>query len=70
MKLNAKGKLYSKVSKDIVIEQLQSQHNQNICPDKLKFNQNIKETGSFDLIINLGYDQVAQMKLIVDGIEE
>jgi len=69
MKLNAKGKLYSKVSKDIVIEQLQSQHNQNIGPDKLKFNQNIKETGSFDLIINLGYDQVAQMKLIVEGIE-
>ncbi|MBI96314.1 50S ribosomal protein L9 [bacterium] len=70
MKLNNKGKLYSKVSKDIVIEQLKTQHDQNIAPDKLKFNQNIKETGSFDLIINLGYDQVAQMKLIVDGIEE
>lgn len=70
MKLNAKGKLYSKVSKELVIEQLQAQHNQNIGPDKLKFNQNIKETGSFDLIVNLGYDQVAQMKLIVEGIEE
>ena len=70
MKLNSKGKLYSKVSKDIVIEQLKSQHNQNVAPDKLKFNQNIKETGSFDLIVNLGHDQVAQMKIIVEGIEE
>ena len=70
MKLNNKGKLYSKVSKDIVIEQLKSQHNQNVAPDKLKFDQNIKETGSFDLIVNLGHDQVAQMKIIVEGIEE
>lgn len=70
MKLNSKGKLYSKVSKDIVIEQLKSQHNQNVAPDKLKFDQNIKETGSFDLIVNLGHDQVAQMKIIVEGIEE
>ena len=70
MKLNSKGKLYSKVSKEIVIDQLKAQHDQNIAPDKLKFNQNIKETGSFDLIINLGHDQVAQMKIIVEGIEE
>jgi len=70
MKLNKKGKLYSKVSKEIVISEIDNQLKVNLGPDKLKFNQNIKETGSFDLIINLGYDQVAQMKLIVDGIEE
>ena len=70
MKLNSKGKLYSKVSKEIVIDQLKAQHDQNVAPDKLKFNQNIKETGSFDLIINLGHDQVAQMKINVEGIEE
>ena len=70
MKLNKKGKLYSKVSKELVLNGLEEQLNTKVGPDKLKFNQNIKETGSFDLIINLGYDQVAQMKLIVTGVEE
>ncbi len=70
MKLNSKGKLYSKVSKDLVIDTLKTQFNVSIAPDKLKYDQKIKETGSFDLICNLGHDQVAQMKLIVEGIEE
>lgn len=69
-KLNKKGKLYSKVSKEMVLESIQKDFNINLGPDMLKFDGNIKEEGAFDLIINFGFDQVSQGKIKVSGITE
>jgi len=69
-KLNKKGKLYSKVSKEMVLEAIQKDFNINLGPDMLKFDGNIKEEGAFDLIINFGFDQVSQGKIKVSGITE
>ncbi len=69
-KLNKKGKLYSKVSKEMVLESIQKDFNINLGPDTLKFDGNIKEEGAFDLVINFGFDQVAQGKIKVSGITE
>lgn len=69
-KLNKKGKLYSKVSKEMVLESIQKEFSINLGPDALKFDQNIKEEGAYDLIINLGFDQVTQGKVKVNGITE
>jgi len=69
-KLNKKGKLYSKVSKEMVLESIQKDFNINLGPDMLKFDGNIKEEGAFDLVINFGFDQVAQGKIKVSGITE
>jgi len=69
-KLNKKGKLYSKVSKEMVLEAIQKDFNINLGPDMLKFDGNIKEEGAFDLVINFGFDQVSQGKIKVSGITE
>jgi len=69
-KLNKKGKLYSKVSKEMVLESIKNDFNITLGPDMLKFESNIKEEGAFDLVINFGFDQVAQGKIKVSGITE
>lgn len=69
-KLNKKGKLYSKVSKDMVLESIKNDFSITLGPDMLKFDSNIKEEGAFDLVINFGFDQVAQGKIKVSGITE
>ena len=69
-KLNKKGKLYSKVSKDMVLESIKNDFSITLGPDMLKFDSNIKEEGAFDLVINFGFDQVAQGKIKVTGITE
>ena len=69
-KLNKKGKLYSKVSKEMVLAAIDKDFSINLGPDTLKFDQNIKEEGAYDLIINLGFDQVAQGKIKVNGLTE
>jgi len=69
-KLNKKGKLYSKISKEMVLASIDKDFSINLGPDTLKFDQNIKEEGAYDLIINLGFDQVAQGKIKVNGLAE
>jgi|SaaInlV_150m_DNA_6_1039752.scaffolds.fasta_scaffold70970_2 large subunit ribosomal protein L9 len=69
-KLNKKGKLYSKISKDMVLESIAKNFNVKLGPDMLKFEMNIKEEGAFDIVINFGFDQVAQGKIKVSGVTE
>jgi ribosomal protein L9 len=66
-KLNAKGKLYKKVSNEMLIQAIEKDFGFKPAADMLKFDKNIKEEGLFDIVINLGFDQVAQAKIKVTG---
>ena len=69
-KLNSKGKLYKKVSNEMLIAAIEKDFGFKPAADMLKFDNNIKEEGAFDIIINLGFDQVAQAKIKVVGEKE
>lgn len=69
-KLNKKGNLYKQVSLEQILEAIKSEHGIEVPTEFLSFKQKIKETGTYDLKLNLGYDQTATVVLTVEGEQD
>ncbi len=66
-KLNKKGNLYKQVSLEQILEAIKSEHDLEVPTQYLNFKQKIKEEGTYDINLNLGFDQTATVVLTVEG---
>lgn len=66
-KLTKKGTLYKQVSLEQILVAIKEEHGIEVPTEFLSFKQKIKETGTYDININLGYDQTATVLLTVEG---
>jgi large subunit ribosomal protein L9 len=69
-KLNKKGKLYKQVSLEQILEAIKAEHGIEVPTEFLSFKQKIKEIGTYDINLNLGYDQTATVLLTVEGEQD
>lgn len=66
-KLTKKGKLYKQVNLEQILEAIKAEHGIEVPTEFLSFKQKIKEEGTYDINLNLGYDQTATIVLTVEG---
>jgi large subunit ribosomal protein L9 len=69
-KLNKKGKLYKQINLEQILEAIKSEHGIEVPTGNLSLNQKIKEEGTFEIPLNLGHDQIANITLTVEGEQE
>jgi large subunit ribosomal protein L9 len=69
-KLTKKGTLFAKVSAKEISEALSSQAKVTVSTDQVKLKEAIKKTGNFEVNVRLEGGVTAQVKIVVEGIQE
>jgi large subunit ribosomal protein L9 len=69
-KLTKKGTLFAKVSAKEISQALSEQAKVSISTDQVKLKESIKKIGNFEVNVKLDGGLTAQVKLVVEGIQE